>query len=73
MSNFMNAKFSGKCFETSKAIKKNESIFFDSNIRKAFCSESLRYKKELECNCTSDIIQANEDQFFDNFCQQNNI
>lgn len=61
------AKFNSKCASTGQAIKKGELISYDPINRKA-------YKQGHEPNDQArGMVQANEDAYFDNFCQQNNI
>lgn len=69
----MKAKFSSNCYETKKVINKGESIYYDKYLKKAFCSTSKKYEQENSNNQDALLVQANEDAYFDNFCQQNNI
>ncbi len=70
----MKAKFNSTCHETGKAIKKGESILYDRSLRKAFCSTSNRYEEANNEPLQDGIlVQANEDAYFDNFCQNNGI
>lgn len=73
MNNFLNSKFKGICSETGKQISKGDPILYDLTARKAYCSESKRYKSEYECQQTAYYIQAQEDAYFDNFCIRNDI
>lgn len=66
---FITAKFASKCHETGAAIKKNDSILYDPDIKKAYCKDSNKYKQANE----SEDIQDPGEQYFDNFCQRNNI
>jgi hypothetical protein len=65
MEKIITAKFSSRCAETGSQIKKGEKMIFDTNTKKC-------YSIEVDRN-TVDMIQANEDAFFDNFCQLNNL
>jgi hypothetical protein len=70
MGKFIQSKFQGICFETSKTIKKGEIIYFDG---KAY-SEALKvYKENKEAAETLAHIVANENAYFDSFCLINNI
>lgn len=73
MNKFLNSKFKGVCSETGKPISKGEAILYDTTARKAYCSESKKYKFEYECHQTASYIQAQEDAYFDNFCIRNDI
>lgn len=46
---------------------------FDTVSRNVFCSTSEKYKSEKELIETAAYIQAQEDAYFDNFCQANGI
>lgn len=73
MNKFLNSKFKGVCSETGKPISKGETILYDITARKAYCSESKKYKSEYECHQTASYIQVQEDAYFDNFCIRNDI
>ncbi len=70
MQKFMTSKFSSYCAETGKTIKKGEAIFYNG---KAYCQTSKTFQDAKEQASTSDMVQANEDAYFDNFCYRNNI
>ena len=70
MGRFITARFKSQCAESGKTINKGESIFYDG---KAYCMESKAYKDRKEANQTFAHITANENAYFDNFCNQNNI
>jgi hypothetical protein len=63
------AKFSSKCAATGQTIKKGELISYDSRTRKAY----KQGNEPKEHDQAQEMIQANEDAYFDNFYQQNNI
>lgn len=71
------AKFSGKCAATGASIKKGEECFFDLITRRIYKIEAVYYMEKITGTDDRDpaagMIQGNEDAFFDNFCQQNNI
>ena len=69
----MSAKFNSQCQETGKAIKKGEIMFYSFTDKKAYSQHSEKYKRENSREDVSGYIQANEDAYFDNFCQANNI
>lgn len=61
------AKFNSKCSSTGEQIKNGDLISYDPRTKKA-------YKKGNEPKDEAlNMVQANEDAYFDNFCQQNNI
>lgn len=74
---FITAKFNSKCAETFKAIKKGEEIAYDRANKKAYCKGSNAFAKAKidgrEAKNISDYVDAQEDAYFDNFCQNNNI
>lgn len=71
------AKFNSRCHETGKALKKNEWIIYDYSTRKAYHVEApealKRYERESERESVRNYIDAQENAYFDNFCQSNNI
>lgn len=69
------AKFNSKCAETGKQIKKGDSMYYDYAARKCYHLDS---EKSKSFNTPADpnlaqFIQDEQDAYFDNFCQQNNI
>ena len=70
MGKFIESKFHGICFETGKAIKKGQQIYFDG---KAYSEASKVYKENKEAAETLAHILANENAYFDYFCYTNNI
>lgn len=70
---FITAKFASQCKETGSKIKKGDAILYNPNTKEVFCSKSKTYQDEHENRSTADYIQAQEDAYFDNFCQRNNI
>ncbi len=62
------AKFNSKCTATGQAIKRGEQISYDPQTRKAY-----KLGQEPKEDSTSAMIQANEDAYFDNFCQADNL
>lgn len=73
MNKFIQAKFKGICHETGKTIAKGDSILYNTDTKKAYSSESSMYKKAYECTQDAYYVQAQEDAYFDNFCQRNGI
>jgi len=71
--NFINAKFKGKCAETGAIIAKGKNCLFDRVNKKVYCRSSKKYTQEEETANTSSFIEAQENAYFDNFCQTNNI
>jgi len=67
------AKFKSVCAETGKVIKKGDQMIYDYQTKKCYCMDSQTATKHNEPTQESLHVQANEDAYFDNFCQQNNI
>lgn len=74
---FITAKFSSKCAKTGRTIKKGDPIAYDRAGKKAYCQHSHSYSAGApirgEVDSLADYVQAQEDAYFDNFCQQNGI
>lgn len=70
---FIEAKFNSTCAETGKQIKKGELMFYAFAQKKAYCGISKVYASEAESKATAQFIQDEQDAYFDNFCQSNNI
>ena len=66
----MISKFASTCKETSEKIKKGDPIYYDGY---AYSSSSNKYKELKELDQLAGYIQAQENQYFDNFCLKNNI
>lgn len=73
MAKFMEARFPSQCAETGIKIRKDDSIFYDSFTKKAYCSKSKKYKDEAERKSVAAYVEAQENAAFDNFCYNNNI
>ena len=71
--NFINAKFKSKCAETGATIKKGENCLYDRVNKKVYCRYSKKFRAEQETENTSSFIESQENAYFDNFCQTNNI
>jgi hypothetical protein len=71
--NFINAKFKSKCAETGAVIAKSENCLYDRATRKVYCRTSKMFLAEQETENTSSFIEAQENAYFDNFSQANNI
>ena len=71
--NFINAKFKSKCAETGQAIEKDENCLYDWVNKKVYCRSSKKFLAEQETENTGSYIEAQENAYFDNFCQANNI
>ncbi len=66
---FTTAKFKSRCTQTGKFIDKSEVILYDKENKKVYCSTSERYQQEKENRNTADVVDAQENSFFDNFSQ----
>ena len=79
------ARFGSKCNETGMYIAKGEKMYYDYSAKKCY---SMRSNKAAEIELVkndpdekaandeksvAEMVQANEEAYFDNFCQQNNI
>lgn len=62
------AKFNSKCTTTGQPIKRGERISYDPQSKKAY---KLGHEPKGEQDGA--MVQANEDAYFDTFCQANNI
>ncbi len=71
MSKYMQAKFDSKCAQTGASIKRGADIYYVPG-RGSFCESSAVYK-EHRANNDAAHVQAQEEAYFDNFCQKNNI
>lgn len=69
------AKFNSTCAETGARIKKGDSMYYDYSTKKCYSLNS-QTAKDYEANdvdSAAGMITANEDAYFDNFCQNNNL
>ena len=72
------AKFRSRCPETGKTIHRGDATYYDVVNKQAYhptadivrIFESKQAEQDLN---TANHIQAQEEAYFDNFCQQNNI
>ena len=71
--NFINAKFKSKCAETGATIAKGEYCLYDRVNKKVYCRSSKIFQAEQETEKASSFIEAQENAYFDNFCQTNDI
>ena len=75
----INAKFKSKCAETGKTIYKGDICFYDYQYKQVFhpSADIVKIRQsqanEREADSTRQTIEAQENAYFDNFCQQNNI
>lgn len=66
------AKFTSTCPRTGLTIRRGTPCLYDPDTRRAYHS-TASLPTEPDDKDLSDHIQAQEDAYFDNFCQQNNI
>lgn len=71
MSKYIKAKFDSKCAQTGASIKRGDEIYYIPG-RGSFCSISAVYQ-DKKANPEAAHVQAQEEAYFDNFCQTNNI
>lgn len=70
----MNAKFAGQCAETGIKIKKGERMVYDTDLKKCYAIASQTAINHINGKDEAgNMVQANEDAYFDNFCQSNNL
>ena len=69
----INAKFNSTCAETGKKVTKGEQVWYAFNERKVYCSTSKRYAEEIDAQATAQFIMDEQNAYYDNFCQANNI
>jgi hypothetical protein len=62
------AKFNSICASTGEKIRKGEQMYYDASKRKCYT-----LKSQIEADSIANMVQANEDAYFDSFCQANNI
>ena len=67
------AKFNSTCAETGRRINKGEEMLYDYSSKKCYSKLSNTFNDYGVDVNTRDMIQANEDAYFDNFCYSNNI
>ena len=67
------AKFNSQCAETGAKIKKGDQMYYDYASKKCYAMDSNKAKSQAIDTDTANIVQAQEDAYFDNFCQRNGI
>ena len=67
------AKYTCKCKETNITINAGDVCLYDPIKKAVYYKLSNMYKNHIEAINTANYIQDNENQYFDNFCQNNNI
>lgn len=60
------ARFNSKCSETGKTLKKGDTIYYDSETKKAYHVDSKKVKDYIEAENTAGYVQAQEDAYWDN-------
>ena len=71
MYKIIQAKFSSKCAKSGKRIKKGDTILYDVYKKLAYIPGNE--PKDYTYQDDGKMVQAQENAYFDNFCQQNNI
>lgn len=77
MKKIIHAKFNSTCAETGCKIKKGERMVYDYDNKKAYAigsntAISFINNKDIQPH-DGGMSQANEEAYFDNFCQNNGI
>ena len=67
------ARFNSKCAESGVRIMKGEDMLYDYTAKKCYSKGSESFKSHKEGQNTADMVQANEEAYFDNFSYANNI
>lgn len=72
------AKFNSVCVERGRRIKKGESILYDRERKKVYCSDSEEYRKyrderDNENESTEGYVRAQEEVYYDDWCYRNGI
>lgn len=68
---FMRSKFQNYCTETAQKIFKGDPIYLKNG--RPYCQYSNEYKQAKETKDTTNLIEAEQSAYFDNFCLINNI
>lgn len=66
------AKFSSTCSVTGLTIRKGSPCLYDPSVRKAY-HPSAKDSLTKDVDDMAAYIQAEQDAYFDSFCQANNI
>jgi hypothetical protein len=66
------AKFTSTCPATGLTIRKGSPCFYDPSLRKAY-HPSAEYLLTKDVDDMAAYVQAEQDAYFDSFCQANNI
>lgn len=68
------AKFKSTCAASGQVIKKGETIIYCPITKKAYKPDHApRETNSEEIDGAAGAVQAQEEAYFDNFCQRNNI
>jgi hypothetical protein len=63
----MYAKFTSKCNETGRTLKKGDVIYFHTTERKAYHPDSEKVRNHTEAESIMGYIQAQEDAMFERY------
>jgi len=66
------AKFSSTCPATGLTIRKGSPCLYDPNLRKAY-HPSAKDSLTKDVDDMAAYVQAEQDAYFDSFCQANSI
>jgi hypothetical protein len=76
MKKIINARFKSKCAETGCTIQKGERMLYDYEGKKAYAigsNTAVNFINTTANSSDGNMVQANEDVYFDDFCARNNI
>ncbi len=60
------ARFISTCAETGLRIGKGEEMLYDYDTKKCYCRSSQQFNNQDVDRSTRDMVQANEEAYFDN-------
>mgnify|MGYP000940780020 CR=1 FL=1 len=69
----MIAKYPGRCGLTGKPIRKGEEMYYNTRTRQVYTIEAWDDRMKDQPDPAAAMIQAEQDAYFDTWCQANNI
>jgi hypothetical protein len=69
---YITAKFTSTCPRTGETIRKGSPCLYDPNTRKAY-HPTAKEPLTKEVDDLAAYVQAEQNAYFDSFCQANNI
>lgn len=68
----MIAKYTGRCGLTGQTIRKGEPMYYNRRMRQVYTIEAWEQRAN-QPDPAAAMIQAEQDAYFDTWCQANNI